>query len=146
MISIRPMTAEDVPVAQDLLAQLGYRMDVPEVRRRYEAIIGSEEHAVMVAARDGRVISLCHMYARPAFDKPPEVIVQALVVDQAARGLGVGKLMMAAAEAWAERCGFKSVALASHISRSDAHTFYESLGYRNESTSHQFRRWLGEPT
>jgi GNAT superfamily N-acetyltransferase len=142
MISIRPMTSDDVAAAQDLLSQLGYRMEVAEVRRRYESIVRSADHVVMVAADEDRMIALCHVYARPALDKPPEAIVQALVVDQAARGGGVGKALMAAAEAWAGERGYNSVALASHVSRSGAHAFYTTLGYRNEATSHQFRKPL----
>ena len=143
MFAIRPMTAEDVPTSQDLLSQLGYQMEASEVQRRYDAITRSADHAILVGEQDGRVIALCHMYARPALDKAPEVVVQALVVEQAARGHGVGRLMMAAADAWAADRGFSSIALGSHVSRSDAHAFYESLGYRNEATSHQFRRKLG---
>jgi GNAT superfamily N-acetyltransferase len=45
---------------------------------------------------------------------PPEVVVPALVVDQAVRDGGVGRAMMAAAEAWAKDRGFTSVALASN--------------------------------
>jgi GNAT superfamily N-acetyltransferase len=142
MISIRPATVDDIAVSQDLLSQLGYQLDASEVRRRYDVVARSGDHAVMVAVRNEQVIALCHTYARPALDKPPEVVVQALVVDQASRGLGVGKLMMAAAEAWAEDRGFSSVALGSHVSRANAHAFYESLGYRNEATSHQFRKTL----
>jgi GNAT superfamily N-acetyltransferase len=142
MNAIRRMTAHDVPASQELLSQLGYRMEVAEVHRRYDAVARSEDHTVLVGEQDGRVVALCHVYARPALDKPPEVVVQALVVDQAVRGRGVGKLMMAAAEAWAVDRGFSSIALGSHVSRSDAHAFYESLGYRNEATSHQFRRKL----
>jgi GNAT superfamily N-acetyltransferase len=143
MISIRRMTPQDVAVAQDLLAQLGYPLDAAEVQRRYDAVTRSADHAVMVGEDDdGRVIALCHLYARPALDKPPEAVVQALVVDLAARGTGVGKIMMAAAEAWAEDHGFRSVSLGSHVSRSDAHAFYESLGYQNSATSHQFRKTL----
>ena len=86
MISIRRMTAVDVPVSQVLLSQLGYQMDVQEVRRRYDAVVQSGDHALMVAEQAGRIIALCHTYARPALDKPPEAVVQALVVDQASRG------------------------------------------------------------
>jgi GNAT superfamily N-acetyltransferase len=142
MISIRRMTPQDVAVAQHLLAQLGYPLDTAEVQRRYDAVTRSADHAVMVGEEDGRVIALCHLYARPALDKPPEAVVQALVVDLTVRNTGVGKIMMAAAEAWAEDRGFRSVALGSHVSRSDAHAFYESLGYRNAATSHQFRKTL----
>ena len=146
MISIRRMTAVDVPVSQVLLSQLGYQMDVQEVRRRYDAVVQSGDHALMVAEQGGRIIALCHTYARPALDKPPEAVVQALVVDQASRGSGVGKIMMTAAEKWAEDRGFTSVTLASHVSRSDAHAFFESIGYRREGTSHLFRKTLNNPS
>lgn len=146
MISIRRMTAVDVPVSQVLLSQLGYQMDVQEVRRRYDAVVQSGDHALMVAEQAGRIIALCHTYARPALDKPPEAVVQALVVDQASRGSGVGKIMMTAAEKWAEDRGFTSVTLASHVSRSDAHAFFESIGYRREGTSHLFRKTLNNPS
>jgi GNAT superfamily N-acetyltransferase len=145
MILIRRMTAVDVPVSQVLLSQLGYQMDVEEVRRRYDAVAESGDHALMVAEQGGSIIALCHTYARPALDKPPEAVVQALVVDQAFRGTGVGKTMMAAAEAWAADRGFRSVALVSHMSRSEAHKFYESIGYRLEGTSHLFRKKLQVP-
>jgi GNAT superfamily N-acetyltransferase len=146
MISIRRMTAVDVPVSQVLLSQLGYQTDVQEVRRRYDAVVQSGDHALMVAEQGGRIIALCHTYARPALDKPPEAVVQALVVDQASRGSGVGKIMMTAAEKWAEDRGFTSVTLASHVSRSDAHAFFESIGYRREGTSHLFRKTLNKPS
>jgi GNAT superfamily N-acetyltransferase len=145
VISIRRMTVDDIAVSQDLLWQLGYPLDALELRRRYDAVARSQDHAVMVAAHGGRVVALCHMFQRPALDKPPEAVVQALVVDQASRGQGIGKLMMAAAETWAVDRGFRSIALASHVSRSDAHAFYESIGYRNETTSHQFRKSLEQP-
>jgi GNAT superfamily N-acetyltransferase len=140
MISIRRMTAEDIPVSQALLWQLGYPLDAQEVQRRYDAVAESTDHTLMVAEEAGRVIALCHVYVRPALDKPPEAIVQALVVDRACRGNGVGKIMMAAAEMWAAERGFSSVALSSNISRDDAHAFYKALDYKCEATSHLFRK------
>lgn len=138
------MTVGDVAATQDLLSQLGYPLALSEIQRRYGAIARSEDHAVMVGVQDERIVALCHMYARPALDKPPEAVVQALVVDQVLRGSGVGKRMMAAAESWAADHGFRSVSLGSQVSRSGAHAFYESLGYRNAATSHQFRKLLDE--
>ncbi|MDR3537548.1 MAG: GNAT family N-acetyltransferase [Acetobacteraceae bacterium] len=136
------MTTEDAVAAQRLLAQLGYPLELLEVRRRYDAVVRSADHAVMLADQDGTIVALCHMYVRPALDKPPEVVVQSLVVEQACRGSGMGKRMLAAAEAWAADRGFGSVALASNISRTPAHAFYEALGYRRAATSHQFRKAL----
>jgi GNAT superfamily N-acetyltransferase len=142
MISIRPMAEKDLPIVQELLSQLGYPLDGEEVRRRYAAVAGSGDNALVVAEQTGHVIALCHMYARPALDKPPEAIVQALVVDRASRAHGVGKVMMTAAEAWARDRGFMSVALASSVARTDAHAFYEAIGYQRAATSHLFRKAL----
>jgi GNAT superfamily N-acetyltransferase len=141
-VAIRRLTAGDLAAVQGLLSQLGYPLDAGEMRRRYGAVAEADGHAVMVAEREGRVVALCHLYVRPALDKPPEVVVQALVVDQADRGGGVGKVLMAAAEAWARDRGFASVALASNVDRGAAHGFYEAIGYRRVATSHLFRKTL----
>jgi GNAT superfamily N-acetyltransferase len=134
------MTTVDLPAAQVLLSHLGYTLDSEELWRRYQAVTHSVDHCLFVAEEDGFIVALCHVYARPALDKPPEAIVQALVVDPAHQGRGTGRKMMAAAERWAVEHGFTSVALASDVSRSDAHTFYEALGYQRTATSHLFRK------
>lgn len=142
MASIRDMIAADLPAARALLEQLGYELDDAEVRRRYDAVAQAPGHALMVADYDADVVGLLHLYARPALEKPPEVIVQALVVDAAVRGRGVGRQMMACAEVWARQRGFCSVALTSQVGRTEAHAFYEGLGYRVEATSHLMRKTL----
>lgn len=103
----------DISACRLLLSQLGYDLTLQEVKRRYDAIREKQDHAVFVGEQDGRVVALLHLYERPAFDKPPEVIVQALVVDQNWRGTGVGKSMMNMAERWAADRRFSSVALTS---------------------------------
>lgn len=135
--SMRRMTAKDLPVARTLLSHLGYTLEAQELHDRYQAVAQSADHTLLVAEEAGSVIALCHIYARPALDKPPEAVVQALVVDRAHQGRGIGKRMMAAAERWAAARGFTSVSLASHVSRSDAHAFYEGgFGYQRVATSH----------
>jgi len=104
--------------------------------------VRSRDHAIFVGEQDGQVVALLHVYERPAFDKPPEVIVQALVVDQNCRGKGVGKAMMNRAERWAADRKFSTVALTSSVSRSGAHSFYNEIGYKVAATSHLFRKNL----
>src|SRR4051794_12005640 len=41
-------------------------LDSEEVRRCYKVVAESRGHALMAAERAGRVIALCHVYARPA--------------------------------------------------------------------------------
>ncbi|WP_459617034.1 N-acetyltransferase family protein [Bordetella sp. 2513F-2] len=141
--AIRPMMAQDIPAVRELLAQLGYPLDMAEVARRHAAVARDPGHVLLLAEHEGRVVSLCHLYVRPALEKPPEVMVQALVVDQACRGAGVGRRMMAAAEQWARSRGLDSVALTSNVARDGAHAFYEALGYERKATSHLFRKQLG---
>ncbi len=136
------MAATDLAAVRHLLSELGYEASAEEVARRYRAVTGEERHAAMVAERDGRVLAFLHVFARPAFEKPPEAVVQALVVDSASRGEGIGKALMAAAEAWALQRGFVSMALSSAASRSEAHAFYGALGYERTATSYLMRKHL----
>jgi GNAT superfamily N-acetyltransferase len=141
-IVIKAMAPNDITAARMLLSQLGYELNTNEVERRYNAVRERGDHAVFVAEEDGRIIGFLHLYERPAFDKPPEVIVQAIVVHQSARGTGIGKTIMSMAERWAIERGYSSIALTSNVSRSGAHSFYNRLGYQIEATSHLFRKQL----
>lgn len=141
-IAIREMGLTDIAACRLLLSQLGYDLNSHEVKRRYEAIRVKRDHAIFVGEQDGQVVALLHLYERPAFDKPPEVIVQALVVDQNCRGTGVRKAMMKRAERWAADRKFSSVALTSSVSRSGAHSFYNRIGYKVAATSHLLRKNL----
>jgi len=100
----------------------------------------ADDHVLLVGELEGRLVGLIHVYARPALDKPPEAVVQALVVASNGRRGGIGKAMMASAESWARARGFHSVALASQIARDDAHAFYKALGYQIVATSHLLRK------
>jgi GNAT superfamily N-acetyltransferase len=141
-IRIRAMTRADLPAARDLLDQLGYKLAIEEVARRFAAVVSAPGHAAMVAEAAGRVAGLVHVYARPALENPPEAIVQALVVEDARRRGGVGRALMAAAEAWAIARGLRSLALSSNSARSGAHAFYHALGYRTAATSLILRKDL----
>jgi GNAT superfamily N-acetyltransferase len=72
----------------------------------------------------------------------PFAEIGGLVVTAALRGAGVGRELMAAAEAWAVEHGLHEVRLRSRVAREDAHRFYERLGYEMEKTSFTFRRQL----
>ena len=54
MISIRRMNAQDVPAARFLLSQLGYVLGSEEIRRRYEKVTSSQDHALLVGTTTSR--------------------------------------------------------------------------------------------
>jgi len=129
-VTVRDLTAGDLPAARALLRQLGYDIDADDLIARFLAVSqAGAEHALMVAELDGAVVGLLHIFARPAVEKPTEALVQSLVVDETRRGAGIGKALMARAEAWARDQGFASVALHTQVKRTDARAFYRAIGY-----------------
>jgi GNAT superfamily N-acetyltransferase len=96
-VHVRPMAEADIAAGCLLLDQLGYDLTPTEMRRRYAVIANTTGHAILLAECEARPVGLVHLYVRPALDKPPEVIVQAIVIDVAYRGKGIGKILMSAA-------------------------------------------------
>lgn len=141
----RPMADADLEGARALLRQLGYEIDAKEAAARFAAVLGTQGHHLLVAEADGRLRGLLHVFARPALEKPPEAVVQALVIEEGDRGTGVGRVLMEAAESWARAQGFASVAVATNIARDGARAFYRRLGYEPVATSELLRKNLRRP-
>ena len=141
-LKVRLLRTDDVPIATELLRQLGYVVSPDELANRVEQVLATGTHFAAVAQDGGRVFGLVHAYQRPALEKPCEAVVQSLVVETGARNAGAGKLLMAAAETWACARGFTNVVLHTRIDRDDARAFYEHIGYRKTATSHLMSKTL----
>ena len=132
----------DVSDGVPLLTQLGYAITADESRRGWATCSRRRIILVLVAEIDGRVVGLVHVFVRPAIENPREAVVQALVVHDAHRRAGVGRMLMAAAERWGNERGCRSVVLSSNVARAPAHAFYAALGYRVAATSLILRKPL----
>jgi GNAT superfamily N-acetyltransferase len=66
--------------------------------------------------------------------------ITALVVDAPDRGRGIGRALVAAAEAALARSGCGLLEITSNVRLAEAHAFYEHLGY--ERTSFRFAKVL----
>jgi len=142
-MTIRPVNESDAPAVAHLIGQLGYPLALDEAEMRLRATLGAPNHRAWVYEDAGAALGILHAFFRPAFDNPPEVIVQTLVVEEAARSKGIGDALMAVAEQWAREQGSKSVSLYSRADRDRAHQFYERLGYTKTATSARMRKVLG---
>jgi ribosomal protein S18 acetylase RimI-like enzyme len=125
-----------------LIGQLADSADEAASRARFERVLATDDHRVIVAEVDGKVVGVLHMFERPALEKLCEAMVQALVVDSEARSSGVGETLMREAEAWAQSRRLPSVSLYSRVDRKRAHAFYERIGYRVKATSVRMDRSL----
>ena len=142
-LTIRPAAEPDAAALAPLLAALGYpaSADAVAARLRRVAAYRGPVVALVAAAGDGSLVGLltAHAFATVHADEPAALLTT-LVVAPEARGRGVGRALVRAAEAWAVTQGAVKVSVTSGAQRADAHRFYEGLGYAY--TGKRFARTL----
>jgi GNAT superfamily N-acetyltransferase len=126
---IRGATAADAVALAGLLSELGYPSAptvLPERLRRLE----EEGSTVLVAvSADQSPVGLaCLTMLVTLHADPPVAYITALVTAEHARGHGVGRALLAAAEAWARGRGCTRLTVTSAEHRADAHAFYSRCG------------------
>lgn len=142
-IQIRKAITGDSERLAELCGQLGYPTSQEQMLRRLSPILEGEDQIVFVAeTAEGQVIGWVQVYTRRLLVADLHAEIGGLVVDQAQRGQGLGRLLMAHAEAWARDCGCQTVSLRSNVVREEAHRFYGALGYNLSKTQLAFRKEL----
>jgi GNAT superfamily N-acetyltransferase len=142
-VVIRQMRAEDAPVVAELTSQLGYPATESEIRRRYDLIKDRWDARLLVAQHDHRgVVGWIHVQATYLLQVDARAAIWGLVVSESARGAGVGRALVAAAEQWAVHLGLDAIAVKSNVVRERTRGFYEHLGYTVAKTQNAFRKSL----
>lgn len=148
-IVIRLATLEDAVAITALAGQLGYVTPEEDVAWRLAELIQQPSRAIYVAAypandedSTGGVVGWIDLYIHRSLLDNPLVMLGGIVVDVAYRGQGIGRRLMAHAEAWGQARGCAAVYLKTRADRAAAHSFYEHLGYRNLKTQYAFRKEL----
>ena len=129
--------AEDVAAIVAMLADdhLGARREDPDDLAPYLAAfkaIDADPHQFLAVARRGdRVVGTLQLTFLPGLSRRGALRAQieAVRVHADERGAGLGARLVAWAEEEALRRGCSMVQLTSDASRTDAHRFYERLGY-----------------
>jgi GNAT superfamily N-acetyltransferase len=131
---------EDLPTIVRLLADddLGSRREKYEdplpqsYYAAFEQIAADPNHQLIVAESDGRVIGTLHLMFLPSisFQGGLRAQVESVRVDKECRNLGIGSRMMEWTIDAARQRGAHVIQLTSHLSRKDAHRFYEKLGFK----------------
>jgi GNAT superfamily N-acetyltransferase len=137
-LDVRIARLEDAESISRLTAQLGYDADAPAVAARLSRILSRPDHRFFLADLDGRPVGWLHAAVVEYVETGPFVVIAGLVVDRTVRRTGIGRLLMANAEAWAVEQGCGIVRLWSTSARTDAHRFYERLGYSHIKTQYSF--------
>jgi len=148
---IREATEADLPRLVELLYQLSQLGERPEdivqpvtpvhVAALHE-LQADPRATCLVVECDGRVEGTLTVYILPNLSHGGKryALVENLVVDESRRGRGYGRLLMERAEALARERGCYRLGLTSNRRRTDAHRFYERLGFM--ATHHGFTKYF----
>ncbi len=137
------MVSDDISAVADLTTQLGYPATETQVKRRYDFIKDRWDARLLVAQDANRsVVGWIHVQVTYLLESDPRAEIWGLVVSEAARGTGVGRRLVEAAEEWAVMLGMNIVVVRSNHVRVEAKAFYEHLGYTVTKTQNAFRKSL----
>jgi ribosomal protein S18 acetylase RimI-like enzyme len=141
-IEVREAVLTDAPEVVRLFRLLGHELPLERPEARLAGFVESGDR-VLVAVRTGseQLLGAVTMHITPVIHRPSPVgRFTAVVVDEGARGEGIGTMLIHAAEEFLARQGCVQIEVTSNKKRTDAHAFYERLGYAG--TSFRFAKTL----
>jgi len=142
---IRPATAHDVAPVQALI-EAAYALYIPRIGARPGPML--EDYAALIAQgrvevfeEQGQVLGVLVLIAQA-----DGLLLDNVAVSPAAQGRGLGRQLMAHAEARARQLGLEVVRLYTNEAMSENLGLYERLGYRETQRAVQagFRRVVME--
>jgi len=121
-------------LADDELGSQREKYEAPLPKSYDEAfrqIASDHNHQLIVAEQGGKVIGTLHLMFLPSisYQGGLRAQVESVRVDKEYRNLGIGSRMMEWAIERARERNAHVIQLTSHLSRKDAHRFYEKLGF-----------------
>jgi GNAT superfamily N-acetyltransferase len=129
-VRIRLAESSDAAILAVLMTQLGYETQTAEMERRLQAILPDPRYRTLVAVAAGRVCGMIGTLCHYTFEhNDPSARILALVVEAQARGRGVGRALVQAAEADLAGRNMMRLSVNTRLTRKEAHLFYERLGY-----------------
>ncbi|MEU3292131.1 GNAT family N-acetyltransferase [Streptomyces longwoodensis] len=136
-LEIRPAVADDVPAIVAMLADdpLGAQRESPDDLAPYvaalERLSSDPNQRLVVAVREGRVVSTLQLTLVPGLSRrgATRSIIEGVRVHADERGSGLGTRFIQWAIEESRAAGCQLVQLTSDRSRTDAHRFYERLGF-----------------
>ncbi|MFJ3335500.1 GNAT family N-acetyltransferase [Streptomyces sp. NPDC086766] len=137
-LDIRAAATDDVPALVALLADdpLGAQRESPDDLAPYfaalERLSADPNQHLVVAVREGRVVGTLQLSIIPGLSRRGSTrsIIEAVRVHAHERGSGLGTRLIEWAIDASRRQGCRLVQLTSDTTRTDAHRFYERLGFQ----------------
>lgn len=128
-IVIRNTNVTDAEAVNRLSEQLGYALSVEETTANIQRMLTDNGHTCFVATLEQDVAGWIHCYLSFQIETKPFAVIGGLVVDELYRNRGLGKLLVERVKEWCYEKEVYRLRLRSNVKRTDAHRFYESLGF-----------------
>ncbi|MGW2302426.1 GNAT family N-acetyltransferase [Streptomyces sp. NPDC001809] len=136
-LEIRPATAEDIGPIVAMLADdpLGAQRESPDDLGPYLAafarLVNDPQQHLVVATRADKVVGTLQLTIIPGLSRrgATRSIIEGVRIHAEERGSGLGTRLIEWAVEESGRQGCRLVQLTSDVTRTDAHRFYERLGF-----------------
>ncbi|MBH5335925.1 GNAT family N-acetyltransferase [Streptomyces pactum] len=134
---IRPATADDLPAIVAMLADdpLGARRESPDdltpYRAAFDRLAQDPNQRLVVAVHEGRTVGTLQLTIIPGLSRrgATRSVIEGVRIHADHRGSGLGTLLIEWAVEASRQEGCHLVQLTSDATRTDAHRFYERLGF-----------------
>jgi N-acetylglutamate synthase-like GNAT family acetyltransferase len=140
---VRDATLADAAAIAPLLGELGYPVDAVDLVPRLARVLERNDQKVLIAEDPEGALGVLALHVFPMLEYERDAaLITGLVITERARGIGVGRLLVERAEAFARSCGVRRFLVTTHNRRAGAHAFYERLGF--EFTGRRYVKDLGD--
>jgi ribosomal protein S18 acetylase RimI-like enzyme len=135
-MNIRKLTEDDLVGLAALYKQFwGQSSSLEKMRATFQRLNKDPNYLLLVADKENVIVgSVMGIICEELYgDCRPLMVVEDVIVDKHQRRLGIGSSLMRQLEGYAVKHNCNYIIFVTESERSEAHRFYESLGYRSDA-------------
>ena len=117
--------------------ELGYDVDLDIVKKQIKKLANNNKHHIIIGFENEqtrKIIGFLHAELYESLYMDIGLNILGLAVDSDFQGQGIGKKLMSSIEEYALKNNISYIRLNSNVRRTEAHKFYESIGYVCDKT------------
>ncbi|MBP2100620.1 GNAT family N-acetyltransferase [Enterococcus rivorum] len=142
-MKIREAKQEDIrEIAILNQEELNYDYPIIDAEAQLLKILSSPNNQLFVAEIDDKIVGYVQASEYISTYFSPAVNIVGLAVSKKSQGKGVGRALMLQAENWAKTIDATFIRLSSGEERTEAHQFYQKIGYEKIKNHATFKKRL----
>jgi GNAT superfamily N-acetyltransferase len=132
------MLVADAEAVTVLSPQLGYSVSSSQTVAHIKQVLSLQDDCILVASDDAKIIGWVHAFKAIRIETPPFIEIAGLVVDEAYRGKGIGKVLIEKIKIWSGEKNIFTIRIRCNTKRLKAHKFYTDLGFQQSKEQKVF--------